>query len=293
MFIPCLSSFDRILETNHGLETDYLRVLYYEFPRYYRDLYHSYEYPRFCTILNGQKKVSYDGCSPFIYDDSQFLLLPPNSSVLMEISIPTRALVLEISDNLIQKIKDKVSNDLELDIPRESKQNCFDFSLSPFVNNAYHHVVEACFNKERNKTFLLDLYAQELVYHLICVQSTGNLLISDYANPILRTIGFMSSNWNQKESLEELASMANMSINTYIHQFKTLTGMTPTEYRTGVRMSHARNLLRSQTVTEAALELGYENVSHFIRVFKKRFGITPKHFQKLYNENLTITEKST
>lgn len=291
MRIPCLHSFDKVLEQTHGFETDFLRVLYYDFPQYYKDIYHSYEYPRFCTILNGQKKVAYDGCTPFTYDESQFLILPPNSSVLMEITIPTRAFVLEINDNLIQEVNDKVSNDLEMEIPLETQQNCFNFGLAPYVSTAFNHVVNACFGDDRNKAFLMDLYAQELAYHLICVKSIRGILANTSTNPILRTVWHMSTKWNEKISLEDLAAMANMSINTYILQFKKLTGLTPAEYRTGIKMGHARDMLHNKTVTEVALELGYESISHFIHLFKTKYGVTPKQFQKFHDVTIPIEDE--
>lgn len=52
-----MHKFDRNLELSDGLETEYLRLLYYDFNKYYNDIYKSYEYKRLCTIINGEKKL--------------------------------------------------------------------------------------------------------------------------------------------------------------------------------------------------------------------------------------------
>jgi AraC-like DNA-binding protein len=288
MSLDCLSTFDRQLESTHGLETKFLKVLYYDFPQYYQDSYHSYEYPRLCTILKGAKHVKYGDFDPFTYDESQFILLPPHSTVLMEISQPTRALVLELSDQLIREVTEKASVDLELDITAENRQSCYSFNLSPYVGDAFRHVVDASFSQDRNKAFLMDLHAQELAYYLIRATSIQGILNEHLPNPVLRTIWFMTTNWSEKVSIKELAAMANMSTNAYILQFRKLTGMTPGEYRTATKLGHAREMLRTHTVTETALELGYENISHFIHLFREKYNLTPKQFQKLYAVNLSL-----
>ena len=48
------------------------------------------------------------------------------------------------------------------------------------------------------------------------------------------------------------------------------------------RMKKARALLREtdQTVETVAAEVGYENVEHFNRLFKKDYGMTPVQYRK-------------
>ncbi|XAW88453.1 helix-turn-helix domain-containing protein [Vibrio sp. CDRSL-10 TSBA] len=48
---------------------------------------------------------------------------------------------------------------------------------------------------------------------------------------------------------------------------------------TRLKLQQARRYLGHLSVTDTALELGYENISHFIRLFKKEFGVTPKQFK--------------
>ncbi|MGY5708961.1 helix-turn-helix domain-containing protein [Vibrio cincinnatiensis] len=67
-----------------------------------------------------------------------------------------------------------------------------------------------------------------------------------------------------------------------------MTGQTPTAYLTEIKLQQAKPLLRQVSVTEAALELGYENISYFIRLFKNKFGLTPKQYQVQYQAGIPV-----
>jgi AraC family transcriptional regulator len=62
--------------------------------------------------------------------------------------------------------------------------------------------------------------------------------------------------------------------------FKTLFGSSIYALFQQHRMEYARQLLRSHSVTETALMLGYNNLSHFSTAFRKQFGILPRHERK-------------
>ena len=58
-------------------------------------------------------------------------------------------------------------------------------------------------------------------------------------------------------------------------------GCSPSEYLTELRLRRAATLLVSTnlSVSEIALEVGYLSLSHFSRVFRERFGKTPRAFR--------------
>lgn len=66
-----------------------------------------------------------------------------------------------------------------------------------------------------------------------------------------------------------------------IRHFRENEGCTVVEYLTRVKMDYAQNFLRSTNfpVREIAQRLGYDSISHFCRVFKERFGQTPKEYR--------------
>ena len=79
-------------------------------------------------------------------------------------------------------------------------------------------------------------------------------------------------------SVSDLAHLSGRSVSSFFRDFKATYGMPPKQWLQERRLSRAYTLLTSQelTVTEVALDVGFENISHFIQLFKSRYQITPK-----------------
>lgn len=87
----------------------------------------------------------------------------------------------------------------------------------------------------------------------------------------------MEANFQYNLSLDEYARLCHRSLSSYKREFQAQFLETPGKWLLQRRLDHAAKLLRNSpmNVTEVALESGFENVSHFSRVFRKRFGIPP------------------
>lgn len=82
----------------------------------------------------------------------------------------------------------------------------------------------------------------------------------------------------KNESIAYYSSLCNMSEVNFRRLFKEYTGKSPVEYRNDSRLAKAKIILQSKelNVAETAEECGFSNLSFFIRLYKKRFGHTPK-----------------
>lgn len=161
-----LNTFCRRLELSDRLETNFLRILYYDFSEKYADNYKSYEYARLCTILEGEKTVTI-GEHTFHYNPRQFLLMPPGSGVHMTIGRPTKAVVFELNDDLIKAVCEKVSSDYQIDYDLLIKDRLLCAAESPDMQGVILRIHRLLEENSRNTEYLLDLYAQELVYRMI------------------------------------------------------------------------------------------------------------------------------
>jgi len=98
---------------------------------------------------------------------------------------------------------------------------------------------------------------------------------------IVDIISFIQNNYIDVtlDTLSEAFHLSNPYLSKYI---KEKAGMTFQEVVREERMKRAKNMLRetSQTVETIAANVGYENVEHFNRLFKKAYGMTPMQYKR-------------
>lgn len=87
-------------------------------------------------------------------------------------------------------------------------------------------------------------------------------------------------------SLEEAARQAGLAPNYFSQVFRKTTGIPFQTYLQDLRLKFAKSLLISSDypVTEICYASGFHTLTHFERVFKQRFGLTPRTVQKTRNQ---------
>ncbi len=85
----------------------------------------------------------------------------------------------------------------------------------------------------------------------------------------------------EKLTVVELARIARMSKNAYIEKFKSITGQTPAKFLRRHRVDVAKQMLKETTLTEyeIALEVGFTDTSHLVKVFLNEIGSPPSTFR--------------
>lgn len=110
-----------------------------------------------------------------------------------------------------------------------------------------------------------------------------NMVFNKY--PFIKDIIYMIHNdYNTDLSITKLARQCNLDLSHFIKIFIKVTGATPLQYITNIRIQKAKHLLAntSLSITEISDLVGYNSYNYFSRMFKKITGITPS----IYKESL-------
>lgn len=97
-----------------------------------------------------------------------------------------------------------------------------------------------------------------------------------------KAVKYIEEHYTDNYKMSSLAEKFNLSESHFRKLFKEFTGLSPVEYRNGLRIEHAKELLSQNTVSvsEVALAVGIEDQFYFSRIFKKSEGISPLQYKK-------------
>lgn len=117
----------------------------------------------------------------------------------------------------------------------------------------------------------------------ILIQKNSHNAVSIFIPEYVKeTMKYIDKNFFNQLNLEILADKVNISKFYLAKEFKHNTGSTVNEYIILSRLSHAKELLKYSelSINEITFRIGFNNVSHFINLFKARENMTPLQFGK-------------
>jgi AraC-like DNA-binding protein len=90
-------------------------------------------------------------------------------------------------------------------------------------------------------------------------------------------------NYKEDMSLTSLASLTNLSVQHFCAEFKRNFKVSPMDYLTSVRIRQAQYLLLDEnlSVSEIAYKVGYKDLCHFSKMYKRRTGVSPAQTRKM------------
>ena len=253
-----------------------------------------------CIVAQGAKVVMIGG-DTYAYEAGQVALysidIPMAGRVTRaSISEPYLLLMMDLDDQKVAELALRV-------FPHGLPQTRDGRSL--YVGAANAHIIDAA-------TRLLELMTQPIDAELLAPLVRDEILIRVLRSPmgtrvaqigkndssvqrIAKAVSRLRVDFDQPVSIEELASLVNMSVTSFHRQFKAVTGMSPLQYQKTLRLQEARRLMLTAMLDAgtAGRRVGYSSAAQFSREYGRFFGSAPtKDINRLREEGLASADSA-
>ena len=151
--------------------------------------------------------------------------------------------------------------------PMSERLVAYCWSLSPYFNDP-----------SQTNPGLLRLKVMELLYNVMDCSKNIFRQMLQLRHPVKTDIHrVVEENYTSPISLEELAYLSGRSLSSFKRDFQSIYGETPAKWIREKRLSKAHQILQASqmSVADVAYSLGFENPTHFSRIFKQQYGISP------------------
>ena len=210
------------------------------------------------------------------------------TAYVQELSDPEdwEVLVFNVPDEFLIQFVNEFMDNLSVEkLPELTNEMFIKIDLNEATRTSFYSMVPYFTQKIPPSEKLLELKFKELLLNILSNPSNKQLLAyilhlnDDIKTPIWQ---IMEKNYTYNLALKEYARISSRSLAAFKRDFLEYYRTTPGKWLTGKRLTHARMLLNTtkQSITEIAFNSGFGNMSHFSRIFKEKFGLSPLQFRK-------------
>lgn len=127
-------------------------------------------------------------------------------------------------------------------------------------------------------------------YRTLATSSYAKVAIADDSRRVLKVKQFINDNYMDEIRLAQLADIAGMSPSAFSRFFKMHTGRNLSDYIIDIRLGFAARMLvdTSMSISEISFDCGFNNLSNFNRIFKRKKGCSPSEFRENYHKTRVI-----
>lgn len=146
------------------------------------------------------------------------------------------------------------------------------------VTQLFREIIDTYWSQRKDAVrrlrFLLNLLLNDLTGLALSSQQTGN----EWSVAIIR---LFKEHAHRMYSIQEIAAITGMNERTLSSRFRAITGESIHQYQLNLKLDDAYRMLRDggASVKEVAAHFGFCDAYYFSRMFKKKFGISPKEIK--------------
>lgn len=158
-------------------------------------------------------------------------------------------------------------------------------SYRPLIENLFEEMLREEGIDDENTGDMLQLLLTQFLLscNRYCTFRSNHLYVSSTGSEdIIKATHYIADNYQQPITLDDVAAHVNLSCTYLSKKFHQAVGKTISEYLNSERLKHAAMELIStnHSITEIALNSGFNNANYFKDVFKKTFGTSPRDYRK-------------
>jgi AraC-like DNA-binding protein len=156
-----------------------------------------------------------------------------------------------------------------------------------FMESTMRRILSLTAKKDLHSEILSSNLIVNLLTQLIILNNDNSLSLSIMPDYIKTSLKTLENHFLEPFSLDDLSSSIGISKYHLSREFKKYMGTTLNEYVITLRLNYAKELLRytQNSIAEIAYTCGFNQVSHFINLFKSREAITPLQYRKEWTGN--------
>ncbi len=238
--------------------------------------------PNIYIVASG-KKIGFVEEHQFVYDEDNYLLLAVPLPFEMQTEVGQQEPMLGLSIRVDMLQVAEIANEMDL-LPSKGQ---IDFvatvhpcALDVPISNAAIRLLEAL-QSPKDTRVLGPGIVREIIYHVLSGPRGAALVAmldkGGSASKIQSALEWIHREYGEPLHIPKMAETLGMSVSSFHHTFKQITGSSPLQYIKAVRLHKARLHIKYDGLgaSVTAAKVGYESPSQFSLDFKRFFGHPP------------------
>lgn len=283
---------DTLVENKTSFTLEKAEVNIFETHQQAQEVLLKFHQPVFASMIRGKKVMHLQQHPAFEFLPGESLLLPADETMCItfpeaELNNPTHCMAMTLSEEKIQETIRLLNETAPKLDSREWSftSSSFHFTNSSAVQQIIQRLLFLCTEDHPSKDLFANWMLQELIVRILQTESRANYIEEekpDGNDRLAYAIRYIREHLGEALSVERISRQAYMSESTFYRAFKESFGVTPVEFINNERIKQARRLLRdpARKVQEVYHAVGFNSLSYFNRVFKRKYQLSPSAYRE-------------
>lgn len=252
----------------------------------------AFRQPILASMLEGKKVMHLQNMPSFEFLPGESIILPPEEAMCIDfpeahMDNPTRCLAMAISEEKILETVDFLNEQrAKVDGEWEYADYNFHFTNDLAIQQIIQRLLFLFGESHPSKDVFADFMLRELIIRILQTESRESYLQKAHQlsnnHRLAFVIQYIRQHLDKDLSIKELSDKVHMSESHFHRVFKNELNISPIDFINSERIKRAKSLLRdpNKKIKEIYLECGFNSMSYFTRMFKKKEKLSPRAYQQ-------------